>query len=74
MEQSDGYMDNLTNTATNEKAVMERLSKSIFNLTEANSKLVSSNIDLSATNTKLTSDLCKLRDQLMGGIHKYFNR
>ena len=64
MHQFDGYMDNLANTATNEKAVMERLSKSIADLTEANSKLVSSNIDLSATNAKLTSDLRKLREQL----------
>ena len=64
MEQFDGYMDNLANTAINEKAVTERLSKSIADLTEANSKLVSLNMDLSATNAKLTSDLCKLREQL----------
>ena len=64
MNQFDGYMDNLANAATNEKAVLERLSKSIADLTEANSKLVSSNIDLADTNAKLTSDLRKLREQL----------
>jgi len=64
LDQFDGPMHNLANTATNEKAVMERLSKSIADITKANSKLVSSNIDLSATNAKLTSDLRKLREQL----------
>jgi len=63
-EQFNRYMDKLANAAINEKAVMERLSTSIANLTKANSKLVSSNIKLSATNAKLTFDLCILRKQL----------
>ena len=41
MHQFDIYMDNLANAATNEKAVLERLSKSIADLTEAITELTS---------------------------------
>ena len=70
MERFNGYIDNLINTDTNKKAVLEKLIAINTELSVTNSRLSNTNAELSATNSKLNSDLRKLRKQLNAAIKK----